>query len=100
MHTAPKKKLNKRKLKGLAGVFKKMLSIRDKLFQQLNADNSVTTSRALKLFRNRVVNELKESKKNYYHQYFDENKNNMKMLWKGIKNIVNLKPKTLTQFNT
>ncbi len=53
------------------------------------------TSRTLKLFRNRVVNKLKESKKNYYHQYFDENKNNMKMLWKGIKNIVNLKPKNL-----
>ena len=41
------------------------------------------------------MNELKESKKNYYHQFFEENKNNMKMLWNDIKNIVSLKTNNL-----
>ena len=35
---------------------------------------------------------FRESKKSYYHRYFDEHKSNMKMLWKGIKSIISLKP--------
>ena len=30
------------------------------------------------------MNELHESKKIYYHQYFEKDKSNMKKLWKGI----------------
>ena len=49
-----------------------------------------------KQFRNRIVNELREIKKIYYHHYFfEDNKNNMKMLWNGIKNIVSLKSNNL-----
>ena len=72
-----------------------MMRIRDRLFKQFKSTNSETDLRAFKQFRNRVVNELKESKKDYYHRYFDENKSNMKMLWKGIKNIVSLKSNNL-----
>ena len=67
---------------------------RDKLFKQFKSTNSAVDFRAYKQFRNRVVNELKESK-SYYHHYFDENKNNMKMLWKGIKSIVSLRSNNL-----
>ena len=71
-----------------------MMKIR--LFQQLKSTNSETNLiRTFKLFQNHVVNELKESKKNYYYHYFDENKSNMKMLWKGIKNIVSIKSNNL-----
>ena len=96
----PQKKLNKKRLKlrnkpWINSRIQKMMRIRDRLFQQFKAKSSAADLRVFKLFRNRVVNELKESKKNYYHQYFDENKNNMKMLWKVIKNIVSLKSKNL-----
>ena len=72
-----------------------MMKIRDRLFQKFKSTKSTADLKAFKQFRNRVVNELRESKKNYYHQFFEENKNNMKMLWNGIKNIVSLKSNNL-----
>ncbi len=77
----------------------KMMKIRDKLFKQFKDSNSSTTLKAYKQFRNRVVNEIRKSKKNYYQQYFDENKSNMKMLWKGIKDIISLKPNISDTFS-
>ena len=44
-----------------------------------------------KKFRNQVVNELRTSKIEYYKQYFTEHKSSMKMLWSGIKCIINIK---------
>ena len=44
--------------------------------------------------------ELKKSKKKYYSEYFEENKMNIKKIWSGIREIVNLrnsKPHKLTQ---
>ena len=74
---------------------KKMMKIRDRLFQKVKSTKSTVDLKAFKQFRNRVVNELRESKKNYHHHFFEENKNNMKMLWNGIKNIVSLKSNNL-----
>ena len=68
-----------------------MMRIRDRLFKQSKSSKSEIDFKAFKRFRNRVVNELNESKKIHYHQYFTENKNNMKKLWKGIKSIVSLR---------
>ncbi len=96
----PQRKLNKKRLKlrnkpWISLRIQKMMRIRDKLFQQFKFTNSTVDFNAYKQFRNRVVNELRESKKSYYHNYFDENKSNMKMLWKGIKSIVSLKSNNL-----
>ena len=77
----------------------KIIKIRDKLFKQFKDSNSSAALKAYKQFRNRVVNEIRQSKKNYYQEYFHENKSNMKMLWKGIKNIISLKPKTCDAFS-
>ncbi|MCP4484330.1 MAG: reverse transcriptase family protein [Flavobacteriaceae bacterium] len=76
-----------------------IIKIRDKLFKQFKDSNSSPALKAYKQFRNRVVNEIRQSKKNYYQEYFHENKSNMKMLWKGIKNIISLKPKTCDAFS-
>ena len=62
-----------------------MFKIRDNLFQQFKLTNSANDFYAYKQFQNRIVNEIRESKNNFYHQYFDEHKSNMKILWKGIK---------------
>ena len=49
-------------------------------------------------FRNKANRELKKSKKEYFNQYFENNKNYIKKTWTGIKNIINTKaiitPKT------
>ena len=44
-----------------------------------------------KKFRNRVVAEQRKSKIGYFQKYFETNKTNMKMLWSGIRSIVNMK---------
>ena len=30
------------------------------------------------------------SKVDYYHKYFEENKNNLSNIWKGIQSIINI----------
>ena len=60
------------------------MRIRNRLFQQFKSTSSVAVFKAFKQFRNCVVNELRESKKIYYNQYFEENKNSLTMLWEAI----------------
>ena len=45
------------------------------------------------------MNELKTSRISYYIQYFTEHKNNMKMLWSGIKSIINVKNNRLNNIS-
>ena len=47
-----------------------------------------------KTIRNEIVTMCRENKKLYYNNYFQENSNNIKNTWKGIKTIINLKEKT------
>ena len=65
-----------------------MMRIRDNLFQQFKQTESPEIHSFYKKFRNRVVNELKNSKVKYFQNYFTENKSNMKLLWQGIKNVM------------
>ena len=39
----------------------------------------------------------KNSKKQYYETFFSANKNNLSKIWKGIKEIVNIKSKNVDQ---
>ena len=39
----------------------------------------------------------RQSKKDYYNQYFTENKENLQKIWKGIKEIINIKSKNYNQ---
>ena len=52
-----------------------------------------------KQYRNSIVNLTRISKKNYYDNYFSKNSQNMKKLWAGINEIVNLRPKTTSAPN-
>ena len=44
-----------------------------------------------KKFRNKVVSEIRKSRNDYYSQYLAKHKSNMKMLWSGIRSIINVK---------
>ena len=41
--------------------------------------------------RNKVNREIHKSKKDYYSNYFQNNLNNSKKVWEGIRKIVNIK---------
>ena len=71
---------------------KKMINIRNKLFKRKKRQpNNSNVKIVYNLFRNRIIRELKKSKKSYYSKYFEENNNNIKKTWSGIREIVNLK---------
>ena len=69
----------------------------DKLFgkyiQLKSTENKVTVHNEYKILRNKIILLVKESKKKFYSSYFNRNKNNMRNLWKGINQIVNIKAK-------
>ncbi|XP_065662546.1 uncharacterized protein LOC136085185 [Hydra vulgaris] len=46
-----------------------------------------------KYYRNQISNLLRYSKKSYYSTYFNENLNNLKNTWKGIRSIIYIKSK-------
>ena len=77
-----------------------MITHRDKLFlkKKQNPHNQKYKS-TYNLFRNRITRELKKAKKDYYKHFFDDNVNNMKRTWKGIKDILNLKGKSEQQIS-
>ncbi len=58
----------------------KMIKIRDKILHKLKEQRTPEHLLLYKQFRNRVPNELKESKARYFHNYFAENSKNMKKM--------------------
>ena len=44
-----------------------------------------------KLLKNYITQLIRSGKKSYYQRYFTENKNNIQKVWKGIKEIINIK---------
>ena len=93
---APLKKLNKKGLKlqskpWINSKILRLIKYRDKLLCKLNKKFTHNNNYLYKKFRNRVVSELRASKIEYFNQYFAEHKSNMKMLWTGIKAIINIK---------
>ena len=49
--------------------------------------------RKFKDLKNEVTHLLRSSKKDFYKKYFTVNKNNIQKIWKGIKEIINIKSK-------
>ena len=49
-----------------------------------------------KRMRNEITEATRASKKAYYDAYFTNNTNNLKNIWKGIKEIINIKSKNLS----
>ena len=72
-----------------------MISHRDRLFKRKKENPLNNHIKCIyNLFRNRVTREIKKAKKEYYQVYFENNLNNMKNTWKGIKEIINPNNKT------
>ena len=68
-----------------------MMRIRDRILRKLKKSNNQSLIDLYKQFRNRVSVSLNESKASYYYNYFQQNSNNMKQLWSGIKSVVSIK---------
>ena len=77
----------------LTSEFAKMISHRNKFFMRKKCrPGNEVTKRLFNLFRNRInQNRIKKAKKDNFTTFFEENKNNMKKTWVGIKSIINTK---------
>ena len=70
---------------------------KDKLFKKyinmkhLPTKDNIHTE--YKVLKNKINSLIYHSKKNYYTKYFNQYSNNIKKIWIGIKNIINIKTK-------
>ena len=67
------------------------MCIRDRLPKKLQKNKDQSHIDLYKNFRNKVPVSLQESKANYFHNYFQKNSNNMKLLWPGIKLVISIR---------
>ena len=72
---------------------KTSLKIKNNLYKKYIKSRTVYYHQKFKLYRNKINRLIKISKKDYYNKYFMSNKSNMKNIWKGIKQIINSKPR-------
>ena len=70
----------------------------DRLFnsycQETNPTVKLTKHNGYKRIRNIVVYKIKQSKRQYYQNYFQRNLKNLRKTWDRMKSVVTLKSKT------
>ena len=97
---APIKKMSRKQIKlnlkpSITNKIIKMMHHRDKLFSKWNKSPVNThIHNAYKKFRNCTRQEIRKSKREYYNNFLETYKANMKQLWSGIKSIITLKPRS------
>ena len=76
---------------------------RDALYKQLTKENNpiekMLISNKHKKYRNLIVTLLRRSKANHYNNYFEQNKQNVKKTWDGIRSILSVTKKNPTKID-
>ena len=99
---APLKRMKNRDLKGkfkpwFNNDIKQLARQRDiaygKYIRCKDPANKISLQDRFKLLRNQTTNKLRQSKYRYYKDYFIKNTGNIRNIWKGINQIVNVKSK-------
>ena len=97
---APLRKVTKKKLRFRSKPWKtlglqKSISIKNSLFVKFIKSNDINQRNEMhikyKQYRNLISTLLKRSKRLYFTKFFNDNLNNLKNTWKGIKNLISLK---------
>ena len=73
------------------------IECKNKLFKKYvkikNADQKQRILHEYKFAKNEITSMTREAKKAYYRNYFSKHKKNLQKVWKGIKEIINIKNK-------
>ena len=88
---APLKKLNPNTNHGSRLISIKWLKWKTNFFIVKKHNLNLEIRRLYNLFRNRVNGDPKKAKRNYYTKYFEDNSQNIKKTWEGIRSIINIK---------
>ena len=84
------KKLSFKNKPWITARIQRMMSKRDKYLNKFRRTKSRDSEYLYKKFRNKVVLETRKNRVEYFNNYFNTNKNNMKKLWAGIRSVVNV----------
>ena len=96
-----KKEMNKKEKPWITEELLKLIRTKEKYFHAHKSNPSDENFKILHTrFRNRVTRELRNAKKKYYNEYFQNNLKNMKNTWSGIKGIVNLNKKNYSSITS
>ena len=95
----PVKQLSRREIKlkskpWISKALRKSIQIKNNYYKKYLKTKSTYYHTKFKLYRNKLNHLLKISKKQYYNEYFFQNIKDGKRIWKGIKQIVKIKPQT------
>ena len=107
----PLKKVSKRQLRlqskpWITKGIRSSIAIRNKLYKSYMSTSNDYYFTKYKIYRNKLKHLILISKKSFYNNYFNTNKDNIKETWKGIKQLITLKktaystPTTLKIGNT
>ena len=93
----PIKKLSAKEIKQLSKPWitsgiRRSIRIKNKLYKRFIKTQSAYYHTKFKLYRNKLNHLIKISKVDYYRRYFSSNTTHIKNIWKGIKQIIALKP--------
>ena len=81
---------------------KSQMKIRDRYFLKFchakDPETKAHKHSQYKVSRNDFTRRIRESKNEYYNDYFTSNKSNIKKTWEGIKQIVSFKSKNSSKY--
>ena len=72
-------------------------SLFNKYMKCKETDLKKTYHSEYKLLKNRIIALIRNSKESFYRNYFSRNTKNLRNIWKGIKEVINVKSKQLNQ---
>ena len=95
----PLKKVSKRQLRlqskpWITKGIRRSIAMRNKLYKSYISINNDYYFTKYKYYRNKLKHLILISKKSFYNNYFNANKDNIKETWKGIKQLITLKTNT------
>jgi hypothetical protein len=95
----PVKQLSKRELKiqsksWISTAIRKSMKVKNEFYKKYLKTKSPYYHSKFKFYRNKLNHLPRISKRNYYRDYFNKTTNNGKLIWKGIKQIIQVNPKT------
>lgn len=76
----------------ITSAIKVSIHVKNNLYKKFLKTKSSYYHSKFKCYRNKLNHLLKVSKRQYYNNYFLENINDSKRVWKGIKEIIHSKP--------
>ena len=98
----PKRKITKKEFKqkykpwvtrGILTSIRRKYKLLKKFIRTKNQSRKQVIHNEYKTLRNQILDLTKKSKQHFYQNYFNENNTNLRKVWQGIKEIINIKTK-------